>query len=129
MEYALYPHAGSWKTAGTVRRGYEYNNPLIVVGTDAHKGSLQVRGELFRLTPENCVLTSIKKAEDSDALIVQWYEAAGTETEAVLTLPKKPSRVVRTNVMEDDLDAVPFEGRTVKVRNGRNAVVTLKISF
>ena len=29
LGYALYPHPGSWKEAGTVRRGYEFNNPLL----------------------------------------------------------------------------------------------------
>jgi alpha-mannosidase len=29
--YALYPHSGSWQSAGTVRRGYELNLPLLVL--------------------------------------------------------------------------------------------------
>ncbi len=28
FHYALYPHAGTWKDALTVRHGYEYNYPL-----------------------------------------------------------------------------------------------------
>ena len=40
--YALYPHSGSWQSAGTVQRGYELNRPMIVlhncpVGTYSHR--------------------------------------------------------------------------------------------
>ena len=28
FRYALYPHAGPWKQALTVRRGYEFNDPM-----------------------------------------------------------------------------------------------------
>lgn len=38
--YALYPHAGTWREAGTVRRGYELNSRLMVVPTGNHLGSL-----------------------------------------------------------------------------------------
>ena len=40
FHYALYPHAGTWKEALTVRHGYEYNYPLTAVVTTAHPGSL-----------------------------------------------------------------------------------------
>ena len=40
FHYALYPHAGTWKEALTVRHGYEYNYPLTAVVTTAHAGSL-----------------------------------------------------------------------------------------
>ncbi len=46
IEFALYPHKGTWRDAKTVRKGYEFNNPLIAVMTDVHKG---VRPDLFKL--------------------------------------------------------------------------------
>ena len=38
FHYALYPHAGTWKDALTVRHGYEYNYPLTAVVTTAPCG-------------------------------------------------------------------------------------------
>ncbi len=40
FHYALYPHAGTWKEAMTVRHGWEYDYPLQAVVTTAHAGSL-----------------------------------------------------------------------------------------
>ena len=82
-----------------MRRGYEINNPLIPVtspaANSAAKGAtLPPSGSFVRLEPENLVLASIKKAEDSDAWVVQWYDAEGKETDAVLTLPAVPKSAV-----------------------------------
>lgn len=129
IEYALYPHAKRWTEANTIRRGYEYNNPLIAVITDAHKGRLPESHSFVRLEPANLVLTTIKKAEDSDAWVVQWYEAKGREVEATLTLPKVPKGVVRTNFLEEDQESLPFARNTVSLRTTKNAVVTVKIIF
>ena len=38
--YALYPHAGDWKQAMTVRHGYDYNYPLQAMQVEAHTGAL-----------------------------------------------------------------------------------------
>ena len=73
IEYSLYPHPGTWIDAGTANIGYEYNNPLIVVETGSHKGRLPSSGSLVQLGPTNLILTVIKKAEDSDAWVLQWY--------------------------------------------------------
>jgi alpha-mannosidase len=39
--YALYPHAGNWRTAGTIRRAAELNQPLVAAVTSAHGGTLK----------------------------------------------------------------------------------------
>src|SRR5258706_10534223 len=88
IEYALYPHAGTWKEAETVQRGYEYNNPLVTYRSNGSRGKLPVQQSFIKLSPSNLVLTELKKAEDSNAWIVQWYDAKGVETEAELTLPR-----------------------------------------
>jgi alpha-mannosidase len=129
IEYALYPHAGSWREANTVQRGYEYNNPLVAVMADAHKGTLPSVHSFVQLGPSNLVLTTIKQAEDSNAWIVQWYESKGQTTEATLVLPQPPKNVVKSNFLEEDKEPLQFNKNTLKVETKKNAVVTLKIYF
>jgi alpha-mannosidase len=134
MEYALYPHAGGWKDANTVRRGYEFNNPLIAVGgagaaAGAAKPTLASSGSFIRLEPENLVLVSVKKAEDSDAWIVQWYEAEGKETEAVLTLPAAPKSAVVSDFLEGDRGPAAITGKTIRLATKASGMRTVKITF
>jgi alpha-mannosidase len=129
IEYVLYPHAGRWQDAQTVQRGYEYNNALIAVLTETHKGVLPPVHSFVRLSPANVVLTSIKKAEDSKAWIIQWYESLGKDTEAALTLPRVPQSAVVSNFLEADGSALAIERNSLQVKTPKNSVVTVKVSF
>lgn len=129
IEYSLYPHAGSWRDANTVRRGYEFNYPLIGELTDVHKGELPLQHSFVQLSPSNLVLAGLKKAEDGGGWIVQWYDAKGEETEAVVTFPKTPKHVTLSNFMEEEGASVPIENNSVRVKTKRSSVVTLKVSF
>ncbi|MGA2624054.1 MAG: glycoside hydrolase family 38 C-terminal domain-containing protein [Bacteroidota bacterium] len=129
IEYALYPHAKSWKNASTVHRAYEYNNPLIAVIADKHKGSLAENHSFMKLEPANLVLTTMKKSENSDAWIIQWYDAKGEDTEAVVTLPLIPKNVFTSNFLEENGTPIQFSGNKVNVKTGKNAVTTIKVRF
>jgi len=129
IEYALYPHSGSWREAKTVRHAYEYNYPLIAVWTDVHGGTLPLSHSFVRLSPANLVLSALKKAEDSDAWVVQWYEAEGKDVEAILTVPRGVKRVVQSNFLEEDGEPVASGTDTIRMSARRNAVSTIKIYY
>ena len=100
FHYALYPHAGTWKEALTVRHGYEYNYPLTAVVTTAHPGSLPASHSFASVAPENVVLTAVKKAEDANGLIFRVYEWAGKDTTAEFHVPPGATSATVTNLME-----------------------------
>ena len=129
IEYALYPHSGEWKDASTVQRGYEYNNPLIALHTERHKGSLPTQHSFVTLSPSNLILTTLKKAEDSDAWTIQWYDAKGEDTQATLTLLQQPKRVVQSNLLEEDGRPIAFQKNSVTLRTSHHAITTIKIYF
>ena len=70
--YALYPHEGDWRV-GTVQQGLELNVPLLAVAVQAHSGSLPSVDAFASVDVDNVVLDNVKRAEDSDALIVRVY--------------------------------------------------------
>jgi alpha-mannosidase len=129
IEYALLPHAGSWQDAQTVRRGYEFNNPLIAIVTDPHTGMLPLTRSFITLEPANLVLSTVKKAEDSDAWVIQWYDATGVDSDARLSLPQKPKRVVISNFLEGDGEPLQIKGKMVSMRTRKNSVVTVKAYY
>jgi alpha-mannosidase len=100
FHYALYPHAGTWKEALTVRHGYEYNYPLTAVVTTAHPGSLPASYSFASAGPENVVLTAVKKAEDANGLIFRVYEWAGKDSIVEFRVPPGAAEATVTNLME-----------------------------
>ncbi|OCQ96538.1 alpha-mannosidase [Oscillatoriales cyanobacterium USR001] len=79
--YALYPHAGSWQKAETVKRGYELNLPLKVKVLEIEGNeskTLPTVGKLLDLSAENLVLMAFKQSEDDDnQWILRCYECCG----------------------------------------------------
>ncbi|MEH1871390.1 alpha-mannosidase [Nostoc sp.] len=93
--YTLYPHAGSWESAHTVRRGYELNIPLQVILNPvnqnpqknyplfASQNGLGVR--FLDLSAENLILMAFKPSEDNpQQLILRCYECHGETAELSL---------------------------------------------
>jgi alpha-mannosidase len=54
----------------------------------------------FRLRRKNVVLTAMKKAEDSDGLILHMYEWAGQSGSVELRVPAGATGAMDTNLME-----------------------------
>ncbi len=116
--FALYPHAGDWKQALTVRHGYEYNYKLKAVQVEAHAGTLPLEHSFLAVKPENVVLTAMKKAEDSNALILHMYEWAGKQANVEIALPPGATGATETNLMEQP------QGSPLSIEGGQ---VTLPI--
>ncbi|MBZ5651719.1 MAG: alpha-mannosidase [Acidobacteriia bacterium] len=100
FSYSLYPHVGDWKQALTVRHGYEFNYKLRASQVEAHEGTLPAQHSFVGIAGDNVVLTALKKAEDSDALLLRLYEWAGKTADVQISLPEGASDVALTNLME-----------------------------
>ena len=112
FHYALYPHPGTWQESMTVRHGWEYNYPLSAMVTTAHPGSLQPEHSFVSVSPENVVLTAVKKAEDTNSLIFRVYEWAGKAATVDFHVPPGATAATVTNMMEAP------EGSALSIRGG-----------
>ena len=129
IEYSLYPHNGNWKEANTVNKGYNFNYKLIPFITDVHKGTLPAEYSFVKMNAPNLILTTFKKAEDSDAYIFQWYESEGKDTESEIEFPEAPQKVFLSNFMEENGEPLKFDGKKLKINTPKNSVMTIKVYF
>jgi alpha-mannosidase len=127
--YALYPHAGDWREAGTVRAGLELNVPLRVSSARRGRGELGASCSFFSLDCQNVIVEAVKRAEDSDAVVLRLYEAHGARARARLRIALPVSGARQTDLLERGgkrlrvsrvagaadivLDFKPFEIKTV----------------
>jgi alpha-mannosidase len=130
FHYALYPHTGTWKDALTIRHGYEYNYPLTAVVTTAHAGSLPAEHSFASVSPENLVLTAVKKAEDANGLILRAYEWAGKETTAEFHVPAGATGATVTNLMETpEGSPLAITGDVVKLPIHPYEILTIRVDY
>lgn len=126
--YSVYAHGGTWREADTVRRGYELNYNLIATQVQNHTGDLAPSHSFLQIAGGNVVLTAMKWAEDRDAMILRFYEWAGSEADITLQLPPGAQDASETNLIEQPLEhrsvangavtvhTKPYEIKTVEVR-------------
>jgi alpha-mannosidase len=128
--YALYPHAGDWKQALTVRHGYEYNYKLQAMQVEAHTGHMAASHPYITVNPDNVVLTALKKAEDDNALIFRVYEWAGKAGDAEIHVPKGATAATVTNLMEKAEGApLAVTNDTVKAPIHPFEILTVKVDY
>ncbi|KOP25929.1 alpha-mannosidase [Hapalosiphon sp. MRB220] len=123
--YALYPHAGDWKSAHTVRRGYELNVPLQVmvcpvkhpqssnVSKSVDKEGLEV--SFLDLSTENIILMAFKQAEDdSQKWILRCYECHGETAELFLQNDLGLSLEESVDLLERSLSTDEFSSTAIE---------------
>ena len=130
FHYALYPHAGTWQQAMTVRHGWEYNYPLTAVVTTAHPGSLPASHSFASVSPENVVLTAVKKAEDTNSLIFRVYEWAGKGSTVEFHVPAGATAATVTNLQETpEGAALTVTSDTVKAPIKPFEILTIRVDY
>jgi len=131
FSYWLYPHAGNWKTALTVHRSYEANNPLLAMQVETHSGSLPARHSFVSVSPSNVILTAVKKAEDGNAPIFRVHESDGKQSDVRLNVPEGGIAATATNLMEQlqSSDSVSLSSGRVSVTIHSFDVQTISVSY
>jgi alpha-mannosidase len=124
FRYALYPHAGSPQTGGVVREAMRFNQPLLAVATDA----APVSHSFFAVDNEAIVIDTVKKAEDSDDLIVRLYESSGSRQTGTLTSALTIKSATPVNLLEDAIGKAPWQrGLTLTLRPFQIASYRLRL--
>ncbi|WP_238882223.1 glycoside hydrolase family 38 C-terminal domain-containing protein [Clostridium sp. YIM B02551] len=133
INYSIYPHADDWKAANTVKKGYEFNYPIISQEVDSHTGDLAKTQSFGKVDKDNVILTVLKKAEKSDDYIIRLYESKGeASTNVKINLPAGIESAVETNLIEDNLEGAPapgISGNTLSTTLGKYEIKTFKVKF
>ncbi len=128
--YSLYPHAGNWRQAETMRRGYEFNSALQAQQTDIHPGTLPDAMSFVSLSPATLTLTAAKKTEDGEGLLLRFYEWAGDAGVATLRLPAGIVSAHNDNLMEvPEAGTLHTTSDTVAVPYTPYSIITVQVDY
>ncbi|MGA2330040.1 MAG: glycoside hydrolase family 38 C-terminal domain-containing protein, partial [Bryobacteraceae bacterium] len=82
----LAPHSGAWQESGLTRLAEEFTNPTPVIYQGIHPGHRPQSASFLAVDAPNVVVSVVKKAEESDDLIIRCYETDGRAATATLDL-------------------------------------------
>jgi len=127
--YSLYPHAGSWENADTVKRARELNTPMRAIFTDHHEGPVPPVYSHIQIEPSPVILETIKPAEDDNAMILRLFNSSGNPAGTALVFTRTPSKVLETDLMETPSRALGGIGPKLPLKLGPFEIMTLKVYF
>ena len=128
FEYAVQPHDGDWRQAEMYKQAQEFNHLPIAVQTDGN-GDLSPEFSFLNISPNNLILSALKKAEDSDEVILRFFETKGETTEAKVELFREIKRLTLVDLLEREEKELPFTGNRFGLEVKPFEIVTLKLKF
>lgn len=129
FRFALFPHLETWQRVNAVRRGAEFNTPTIAVISSQHNGTLPPSFSFFSVGPENVVVTALKKADDSEHVVVRFYDAFGARTVVRLAWFRNVQAVEEIDLMEWSSTPMKLKGRILEVDLAPHEIKTLRLRF
>jgi len=113
------PHADGWREAGVLAHAIRFNAPL--------RRTAPV-DSFAAVDDPNLVLDTIKRAEDSDAIVLRLYESHGGRGLARVRVAAPFASARRANSLEDEGDALELDGGSIVVPYRPHELVTVMLS-
>lgn len=127
--YSIMPHSGTWQNSGTVEQSYSINNPLTALCKENDEGSMPTEFAFVSCDHNHVVIESIKKAEDSDHIIVRVFENNNKRTNAKLTFAKDISTAMECNLLERNDQDMISDGNSIEFNIKPYEIKTFKIKL
>lgn len=110
LTYALMPHMGDWRSAKVVQEAGLLNEKPILTGH-----SYMMSYSKCEVSAPNVIVTSVKRSENSNGLIVRMYEACGSRSHVQWNVSGlKPRQVWECSLMEQQEKMMEFDGQSVE---------------
>ena len=127
FKFSLFSHTPGWQRG--YRRGVQANHPLAAVVNpgQASAAPLPEEKSFFSVSAGNVVISTIKKCEDDDSVIIRVYDIEGVDSEVQLSSFMPIDKAELVNMIEEEGKAIPTLKSGPKFRVGHHAIETLKL--
>lgn len=137
--YSIYPHKGDYREGRVCQQAEDLNRPLMIMPIEAKAAALwSIEDGLSIIdtaTEDGIFLDTVKKAEESDDIIVRMYEGYGIEHSFKVSVPKQlikaagyeKASITICDLREKELDGPSLGEYTINIKPFE--IVTLKLHF
>ena len=125
FRFALYPHRGNPQFAGVIEEAYRFNVPLIA---QQSAGSV-LQQSYFSVDHPSVLIDTVKKAEDSQAVIVRMYEARGTRGTLRFSSALAVKSAALVNLLEDELIPLNWQDGSVELDFRPFEIISLRLAI
>jgi alpha-mannosidase len=123
FKYAVLPHGGSVIESDVIDEAQAFNMPVVLQTTHAAPTSIN----LFSTDTDNVVIDTVKKAEDSNAIIVRLYESHGGRGPVTLASDLQFRRASLCNGLEEVIGTLAWKNGATTFEVLPFQVVSIKL--
>jgi len=128
FEYAVQLHYGDWREAEMYKYAEEFSRVPLSIQAEG-KGDMPPEFSFIEIQPNNLILSALKKAEDSDDVILRFFETRGEATMARVDIFREIKRVTLVDLLEREDKEIPFTRRGFILQVNPFEIVSLKLEF
>lgn len=129
VQFSIIPHAGSGMESSAYAEAYQFQVPWFVCQTGIHGGVLPEEHSFMQWSGPSLALSAVKINENTNDLIVRWFNMAGKQASLTVKPPEQVKQVYTSGVLEERLDAVPFAHQEIHADIDPYQIVTMAMPF
>ena len=125
--FSMTSHRPDWKNGR--RFGVASNAPVQVIFNPRPltTQNLPETRSFLSVGADNVVLSTMKKSEDDDAVVLRFYEDAGVNVATRLRFMTVLREAQKTNIIEEDGAPIPFRADELPIQLKHHAIETFKL--
>ncbi len=127
--FSLYPHENAVGCSDVYKEAYNINFPVYAVFSKAHRGELANEYSFVKADASDIIIETVKKAEDSDDIIIRAYESKNMRTKCSFTFGDELANVCECDMMEENDVPVSFSANSFETEFKPFEIKTFKISL
>ena len=128
-EYAIYPHAGDWNEGQVYAEADKLNaKPAATQISMNRGGDLPAAASHYAIDNDALILSSIKKAEDRDSMIIRLYNPTGSEQHGELRLGVPCTAAWINNLIEKRGEELPVVDGAVVLHVPQGKILTIEVN-
>ena len=128
-EYAIVPHSGDWDQGRVFVEADKLNaKPAVTQISMNRGGDLPSQASHYQIDNDSLVLSSFKRAEDRDSLILRLYNPTTTNQQGRVRIGLPVTRAWRNNLIEKRSEEIELEDGVLKLDVPPGKIVTVEVS-
>jgi len=127
FRFSLFSHPPGWEQG--YRRGIQADHPLraVLAGTSRAPRSLPAEQSFAAIDQPNVLISTIKKCEDDDAVVVRCVEMEGCDRDVELSFFIPIEQVLQTDMIEENGVVLNHDHDRIRLAISRYSIETLKL--
>ena len=128
--YSLYSHEGNWETGKVYEYTYRHFTPLKLAQCGPSPGELPKSSQLLKIEPEQLILSSFKKCETRDSVVLRFFNPTDEQLKGVVKFWKPIKSAFLTNLNEErQHELTGIKNGNLELKVAHKKIITIEIMF